>query len=392
MSKKKNFKVIVSHPIQYHAVLWRELAKLEALNFEVYFCSDHGQKVSLDQDFGVAFKWDVPLKDGFKSKTFKNYGFGNGFFKYINLGLILSMLTDQNQVVYFHGVNSFTSYCCFWISKLKGCQTIIRNIAHLLDFNETSGFRFQLKDVIFGSVFRSATYCLYIGDHNKRFYEFFNVSGEKLEHAPHVVDNQFFQERKPTEQESDTLRKSLKIDKEEIVLLFCGKLIQKKQPKMLLNAFLKSNLNQKATLLFVGEGVLGPELKQLASSLTDNHLKQIVFLGFKNQSQLPPLYSISDVLVLPSWHQETWGLVVNEALNFSTSIIVSDNVGCGPNLVEGKTGFVFDRNNEKELQSAIERLVNSKQTLDQFKENALPLINEWSVKEYIQSIKHLVNE
>jgi glycosyltransferase involved in cell wall biosynthesis len=41
-----------------------------------------------------------------------------------------------------------------------------------------------------------------------------------------------------------------------------------------------------------------------------------------------------DIFVLPSKLHETWGLVVNEAMNFGLPVIVSDKVGCGEDLVE----------------------------------------------------------
>ena len=46
--------------------------------------------------------------------------------------------------------------------------------------------------------------------------------------------------------------------------------------------------------------------------------------------------------MLPSDYGETWGLVVNEAMVCGLPAIVSDRVGCGPDLVEpGVTGAVF---------------------------------------------------
>jgi glycosyltransferase involved in cell wall biosynthesis len=65
------------------------------------------------------------------------------------------------------------------------------------------------------------------------------------------------------------------------------------------------------------------------------------FPGFKNQSELPAYYAAADVLVLPS-ESETWGLVVNEAMACGLPAIVSDAVGCAPDLIEeGKTGFTY---------------------------------------------------
>ena len=391
MGKKKKFSVVVSHPIQYHAVLWQNLAKIENIDFEVLFCSDHGQKVSLDKDFGIAFKWDIPLKEGYKSRTHRNYGFGNGFFKYINPSIIISILFNNNEMVYFHGVNHFTAYFSFWIARLKGAKTIIRNIAHKLGEVHQSKTKIRLRDLIYGSVYRKASFCLYIGELNKEFFKSFKVKDEHLLYAPHIVDNDFFQKNRLNKDKSLEFKKGLGIASDRLVLLFCGKLIPIKQPVKLLDAFAKSEFLQKVTLLFVGDGVLKKDLESMAEVIVkQNDQKEIKFLGFKNQSELPAIYSITDVLLLPTI-RETWGLVVNEALNYSTAIVVSDQAGCAPELVQNKTGIVFNNTSNEELKKTLEKLVNDKDFLSNCKENSIKVINNWSIKEYIDSIREIIN-
>jgi len=57
---------------------------------------------------------------------------------------------------------------------------------------------------------------------------------------------------------------------------------------------------------------------------------------------MPSIDAAADLLVLPSDRQETWGFVVNEAMACGISAVVSDAVGCGPDLIEaGGTGAVF---------------------------------------------------
>ena len=78
------------------------------------------------------------------------------------------------------------------------------------------------------------------------------------------------------------------------------------------------------------------------------------FLGFKNQSQMPECYSASDILVLPS-AVDTWGLVVNEAFACGLPAIVSDKVGCAPDMIrEDLTGRVFPMGDSQCLAGAIE--------------------------------------
>jgi glycosyltransferase involved in cell wall biosynthesis len=90
--------------------------------------------------------------------------------------------------------------------------------------------------------------------------------------------------------------------------------------------------------LMVGDGPLRADCEDFVRK----HDSPIRFTGFLNQSQIVEAYVASDLLVLPSDGGETWGLVVNEAMACGRPCIVSDHVGCGPDLIEvGGTGAIF---------------------------------------------------
>ena len=83
----------------------------------------------------------------------------------------------------------------------------------------------------------------------------------------------------------------------------------------------------------------------------------IYFLGFQNQTQLSPFYHAADLLVLPSREGETWGLVVNEALHHGLPCLVSEPVGCAPDLIEnGVTGMVFETCSAQSLAAALQQV------------------------------------
>ncbi len=91
-------------------------------------------------------------------------------------------------------------------------------------------------------------------------------------------------------------------------------------------------------LLFAGSGELTQRLRERAALLGI----PVHFTGFLNQSELWRAYIPADAFVLPSTNRETWGLVTNEAMIFGLPAIVSDQVGCGPDLVvDGQTGYIF---------------------------------------------------
>ena len=75
-----------------------------------------------------------------------------------------------------------------------------------------------------------------------------------------------------------------------------------------------------------------------------------------DNARLPEYYRKSDVLILPSY-SETWGVVVEEALNNGIPAIISENVGCkGDVVVGGETGVIFSFGEPDGLVRAIERI------------------------------------
>jgi glycosyltransferase involved in cell wall biosynthesis len=83
---------------------------------------------------------------------------------------------------------------------------------------------------------------------------------------------------------------------------------------------------------------------------------RVRFPGFQNQKRISPYYHASDLLVLPSRRLETWGLVVNEALHHGLPCVVSDSVGCGPDLISsGITGEVLETDSVEALAAALSR-------------------------------------
>ena len=141
-----------------------------------------------------------------------------------------------------------------------------------------------------------------------------------------------------------------KYERREVIknFLFVGRLVPVKNLNLLINAF---NRLPDLNLTIVGFGELETELKQMAN---DN----IFFTGGIDNALLPELYQRHDVFILCSY-SETWGLVVEEALNNGLPVIVSDHVGCRMDLVSEYNGLVFPHENLEALISCITTMTNA---------------------------------
>lgn len=116
----------------------------------------------------------------------------------------------------------------------------------------------------------------------------------------------------------------------EPVVLFVGRLINKKGVDILLEAFARVVQNVPSQLLIAGDGPERTKLEEQAARLRVND--RVHFVGFQQPKDLPRFYCAADLFVLPS-RTEPWGVVVMEALASGLPVVVSNLVGCYPDVI-----------------------------------------------------------
>ena len=169
----------------------------------------------------------------------------------------------------------------------------------------------------------------------------------------------------------------------------CGKQSEIKRFSDLIEAIARMPSKKQVEAVFIGTGPLADPLRQLAAERQVN----AHFLGFCNQTELPLLYALGDVLVLPSSH-EPWGLVVNEAMTMGRPAIVSEVVGSGPDLVVAdQSGYICPVGDTQAIAQALERMVSSPALLSHLKAGASERVARFSidhtVEGYLQAIECL---
>ena len=145
--------------------------------------------------------------------------------------------------------------------------------------------------------------------------------------------------------------------------LYVGYLIYRKNIDLLINSFKKIK-DDDARLFIVGTGPLENKLKILSK---DD--KRIIFFGNKEGIEKANLYMSADILVLPSI-DDSWGLVVNEAIHYGLAVIVSDIIGA-TELINKNVGRIFQSNNLDQLYSHMSYLINHQDKLQYIQKNNL---------------------
>lgn len=361
--------IFMSHPIQYQVSLLRKISELKIVDLTVNFYWDFGLKKSYDKEFGREIKWDIPLLSGYNYKFLKNFSLNKStnFWGCINFGVIKEILSNKHDIYLIYGWAIFSNWLVLILAKLKKKPVLLVSEAPLSHEKNKS----LTRKLILKLFFKNIAGFLYIGKQNYLFYKSFNISESKLFFCPYSVDNDRYQIQ---------ISNSKKIiRKKKLVILFVGKLIKKKRPIDLLLAF--SKLQNKSIqydnieLAYVGDGI---EKKYLNEIIKTKKIKNVKFYGFLNQSELNEVYINSDIFVLPSGIGETWGLVVNEAMNYRLPIIVSDIVGCGNDLVTKNNGFIYPCGDIDKLAHCLELLILDNDMRHNFGNRSFEIIKNYN--------------
>jgi glycosyltransferase involved in cell wall biosynthesis len=367
---------LVSHPIQYFVPLYRALAQRPEIDLVVYFFSVASLQQHAEPGFGRAVMWDVPLVGGYRHMLC-----GDASTRPIstrpdwkpNWGILKDLFRQSYDVIWLHGYANGNAWLATALGRLLGTPVLLREEQNMLTPRSPRNLR--AKRLILPLLFRNVS-GLYIGVSNRAFFQRYGM--KKTFPVLYGVDNDFFQhwhdELAPLRTD---IRSRFGVFDSEPVVLFTGKFVDKKKPQLLLEAFRAVRRDLKCHLLLVGDG---PLRAQLERQVQEHAINDVHFAGFLNQTEMPSAYVAADMFVLPSAYHETWGLVVNEAMNFSLPVIVSDRVGCAADLVrEGMNGFVFQSGDVEGLADAIRKLILSQDLRASFARKSKEIIADYSI-------------
>ena len=371
--------IVSTHPIQYHTPWFQKLAAQDHLELKVYYALVP-DKQQQGVGFGEAFAWDIPLLEGYDWGLIPNKRESpslRGFFQSSTPAIYSLLAKAKPEVVIITGWQSLPLLQALWAAVRLGIPRIVRG--------ESNGLRTRtpLVQGLHRMLFSQFGAFLTIGKLNREFYRQYGIADERLFSCPYFVDNDRFAEQFGREVRGRAdVRAGWNIPAGHTCFLFAGKLEPKKRIMDLLRAMDEARQNSPGIhLLVAGAGELMDEARRFAGSRSF----PVTFAGFLNQSQITRAYAAADCLVLPSDYGETWGLVVNEAMACGLPALVSDEVGCGRDLVEeAVTGGVFPRGDINALALKIQAFASDPDRLVRMGEQARQRINGYSVERAAQ--------
>lgn len=337
---------LATHPVQYQAPFFRALAATERLDLEVVYL-DLPDSRTQGEGFGIEFQWDVPVLEGYRWSLAPSLPLTTrGFLQRRAVRPLATARAWDADVLLLTGWHSLALVQYGFAARRLGLPILMRG-----DSNSLRTRRAPVR-MLHRRFLRGIDAFLVVGHANRRFYQENGVADTRLFEAPHFVDNAFFAERAAAwRNRCAEVREQLGVPVGATCFLFVGKLQSKKHPEHLLEAVAAARLrNPRVHALFVGAGELEHGLRERV----ERERLPASFAGFLNQGEIAKAYAVADALVLPSDSGETWGLVVNEAMACGLPAIVSDQVGCGPDLVEdGVTGVRYPFGDVAELTRAL---------------------------------------
>ena len=356
--------IITSHPIQYNAPLFSYLTRQSHYAIKVFYTLGANTNSVVDNGFGVYENWNIDLLSGYDYEFIENASSQPSSLTYNgiqNPTLVHKIKAEKPDGIIIYGWKhqSHLSVLNFFHGKVS---ILFRGDSTILDDSSFFSLRSYLRFIFLKWIYRKVDYVLSPGTASDQYFLKAGLRHDQIIRAEHAIDNERFMNMSKIEEEQlYNLSSTLSIKSNEIVFLFAGKFIHKKDPLLLIEAYTQLKLkNDNVRLLLVGSGLLEETIKERVKQLPLSVASSIMLLPFQDQQQIKLLYRASNVYVLPSkGPQETWGLSVNEALACGTPVIVSDKCGASKDLVKDQeNGLVFKSENSQDLFQKMEMMCN----------------------------------
>jgi glycosyltransferase involved in cell wall biosynthesis len=375
--------LIASHVIQYQAPFFRLLAAEPDLDLEVIFCSTDGAKVYRDAEMQTTFRWDLDLLGGYRHRFLRNFGFGEGYTRLINPGIVPTLLFHRyDAAIFFLGWGTISSLLGIAACRMRGTPVLMFGDSSFPPPETTVASR--IRAGLLRTIFRLTDRFLVSGMLNADYYRHYGADEARFHLVPWAIDNARFEEGSRFEPgEREAMRARFGISDDQMAIVFSGKFLPRKDPMTLLRAVDAMQHRHRTAVIFLGNGQLREEMETFARA---RHLN-VHFAGFVNQTDLPKHYAMADVFVLPSL-DDPRATVVNEAMASGLPIVITDRCGpIGDIVRHGDNGFVFAPGDVPALTQHLDALAGDPELRARMARRSREIIATWDYSRGVEGVK-----
>jgi len=166
-------------------------------------------------------------------------------------------------------------------------------------------------------------------------------------------------------------------------VLFVGRLEKRKGLKYLLGAYREvKQAVPNSRLIVVGPGEMG-EYERLVEKL---ELEDVVFIGYVSYEDLPRYYRTADVFCAPATGEESFGIVLLEAMAASKPIVASANIGYASVMNHGVEGLLVPPQDEQALADALITVLDDESRRREMGARGLRTAEEYSWRKVAQRV------
>lgn len=375
---------IFTHRIQYFTNLLAELHRRQEIAISA--CYAHETSRIDDPGFGRRIEWDNRRDEAWpeavlQSSATRQHGpVLNSF----SLELFQRLSELRPDIVHLNGYRAAIQWLGWTWAKAHGVPVILRGDGDTLGGGMRQGAARTLARRAFT---RGAAHVFYQGEENKKFWLSRGASPARMSWIPCVSDGQVFRRKAfLTAYEREAFRSAQGASPSDVVFVVSGKLESRKRPGDAIEALSHPSLGN-ARLWFLGSGPLEPELRALAR--TSDVEARITWLGFRNQSEVPPVLQGADVLLHTSaW--DPWPYSVLEGAISGLALLLSDRVGSHPDWVGAAgAGTVFRCGDIDDLVRAMRLMIDDRAARTSFQEAATKEAERYTETEFCRRFEEI---
>jgi glycosyltransferase involved in cell wall biosynthesis len=354
-SRRRRLAVVVSHPIQYFAHLYRDLAAHPQIDLKVFFGSTIGATAYHDPGLGVELAWQCDLLGGYPHEFLPGADqvrqLDRQSLAKVPVAPALDSWNPESLLV--HGYATPLVRSAWQWARRHGKPVLLFGDGNGRIERSQAWYRRWAKRWMLAHYLSTIHRVLTLGEANELYWRLLGVPDSRMQWAPfyNPAPETILPQDAGRQETRQRVRQELGIADHQTLVLSAGKFLPRKRTIDLVEAVERC---QDVVGVYVGDGQCRSACEAAARS--ERHR----FVGFANLPRMAELFASADLFCHPA-QAEPYGLVVAEAAAAGLPILATESTGAIGARSHGRIGenaLVFPEGDVEALVRSIQQLAN----------------------------------